>query len=244
MANTNQDFLFGIGDVFLRGNGSGAITPKKVGTLQDLSLNFAGDTATLQTDSRFPVAIAAISMTVTGSFTIGSLQAGMMAEFLFDADKSEGSFIFNENKVTLPSDTPTYTATSFFEDLGVVYANGVILDNVLSSPKEGEYMYDAETGTYTFNAADGGKSVIVRYNSKSVTEGTLYTLTNKKMGSSKSFKLETISYYNGVRTGFILNNCIMTSVDLSKSNTDFAKPAINFSASVDEQDILGYIFVV
>lgn len=251
MAATNANNIsFGIGEVYLLSNKDGVITPKRLFGLQDLSINFSGDTAQLQTDSRFPLAIAATGMTVTGSFTLGSLAYDVLAEFIFNAEKQVGSIKDNEVSITLtkaePTDTTiTYQATDYRQDLGVIYKSGAQLERVENSVTltAGKYKVSDE-GLYTFAAADDSQNVYVRFDSLSTTEGDMWVIKNSKMGLTNSFKIETISYYNGKRQGIILNNCIMTSADISKSNTDFTKPAISFSASVDDNDELGLIFVL
>lgn len=81
---------------------------------------------------------------------------------------SAGYAVLAETAAVPPSPGPyTVTAAQLYgawaQDGGVTYADGAALVKVSAAPAAGEYSVDAETGKYTFAAADAGAAVLLTY---------------------------------------------------------------------------------
>lgn len=235
-------FIFGQGDIYTTPNAKNP-TPIKVATPQSLDLSISGDVATVFGNQSFAKASASTTKEVTGTITLAEFQPEFVSRYLLGATKAQGRHKQVEDIVELTSTgtpaTVSYVAEDFNRDLGVVSRLGVKFTRVASAPAEYEYSLDTTTGTYTFNSAQAGVEVAVRYSQFLENEGTRYILKNSLMGSTPSFRLETVGMFQGKGYGFIFYNCTATSYSQSTTNDGFALPTFEFSASVDENDELG-----
>lgn len=236
------NFIFGAGSMITIPNEANP-TPIPVGTPQGADLSFSGNTATVFGNKRFAVATAGTTIEVTGTINLGEGQFELVSKYLFGATKSVGFTTQHNEKVLLTdsSGTVEYVADDFNKDMGVVSTAGIVYTRVDSSatPIAKQYKVDEDTGTYTFAASEAGNSVIIRFNSVETNEGDTYTLNNTEMGETPSFVFQLTGKFQGKKYLITLNNCTATSFSLSTSNDGFATPSFEFSASVDDNDVLG-----
>lgn len=235
-------FIFGQGDIFTIPNTKNP-TPIKVATPQSLDLSISGDVATVFGNQQFAKASAGTTKEVTGTITFGESQPEFISRYLLSGTKATGRHKQVEDIVDLTAigepATVSYVADNFNRNLGVVSRLGVKFTRVDATPSVYEYSLNEETGTYTFNSAQAGVEVSIRYDQFLESEGTRYIFKNTLMGSTPSFRLETTGLFEGKGYGFIFYNCRATSYSQSTTNDGFALPTLEFSASVDENDELG-----
>lgn len=242
MATRNNNFIFGAGTMVTKPNEENP-TPIVIGTPQGADISFSGNNATVFGNKRFAVATAGTTIEVTGTITLGEGQFDLVSKYLFGAEKTVGFTQQNTNKVLLTATegAVSYVASNFSEDMGVVSTSGIVYDRVASTAtlEAFQYKIDEDTGTYSFASTEAGNTVVIRFNEELETQGTTYTLNNTEMGETPSFLFQLTGKFQGKKYLITLNNCTATSFNLSTSNDGFASPTFEFSASVDENDVLG-----
>ncbi|MEX7543121.1 hypothetical protein AB0862_035890, partial [Acinetobacter baumannii] len=87
---------------------------------------------------------------------------------------------------------------TFVKDLGVTDAKAIPLKRVASAPTTGQYSVDAATGTYTFAAADAGKTVFINFRYSAMVAGAKsITVSNLDMGYTPEFAVDLQRDYKG-----------------------------------------------
>lgn len=103
---------------------------------------------------------------------------------------------------SIPATPGPYTVTvaeaaTFSIDQGVVFAGGAALTKVSANPAAGQYAVDADTGIYTFAAADQGKAVVISYGYNDIpgdlVDAALRTITQRFQARGRDPMLMSIN---------------------------------------------------
>jgi hypothetical protein len=235
--------IFGAGRFFGINNVSNP-TPMRAQVPQDISIDFKLSTKTLVGENKFPVAVAAGDMAVTGKVTLGANQARMFADLMFNVGSSTGTIIEQDKEAaTVPASTPwqvtVANGSTWTTDLGVALAaDGTVYTRVASSPATGQYTV-AAGGIYTFATADAGKNVVISYLYTSSTSGEKLTVVNTLQGPAGAFTGVMVFPYGTDQDVLTLNNCIASDAGIATKQGDYAKPTFGFMAATDSSDTLG-----
>ena len=128
---------------------------------------------------------------------------------------------------------PTGGAT-FFANMGVrLDANGTPMIRVAANPAAGEYTTDG-AGSYTFAAADVGKTIFIDYQTTSATGGKILTLRNMAMGQSPTFRIDLAMRRNGKVLTLTFPKVTSSKLALSTKQEDFLIPELDMSAIADD----------
>lgn len=106
-------------------------------------------------------------------------------------------------ETTIPAAPGPYTVqvtehATFATNLGVLdKTSGAMMTKVSAAPDPGEY--SLSSGTYTFNAADAGHSIAIRYSHDDASTGKTTTGTNQTVGMRAGFALEVYEPIGGTK---------------------------------------------
>src|SRR5690349_13297827 len=207
--------------------------PVRLGTLQDVSVDFAGELKELYGQYQFPVDTARGKTKITGKAKFARISALMFNQVFFGGSTSSGQDIaINDEAGTIPGTPYQITvahAANFVQDLGVrdgVTGEPLVL--VAASPATGQYAV-SNVGVYTFAAADTTKTVLIDY-VYSVTTGQTISGVNQLMGASPRFAAWFSNTYEGKTVTLKLFQCTSTKLTLQTKIDDYTIPEMDFSA--------------
>ncbi|MFZ6871160.1 hypothetical protein ACO0LF_03735 [Undibacterium sp. Di27W] len=128
---------------------------------------------------------------------------------------------------------PTGGAT-FFANLGVRSdANGTPMIRVMASPAAGQYTTDG-AGSYTFAAADVGKTIFIDYQTTNATGGKILTMRNQAMGQTPTFRLDLSMRRGGKVLTQSWPKVTSSKLAMSTKQEDFLIPELDMSAMADD----------
>lgn len=233
-------YFFGTGDLFLSRTDVANAAPIKVGTIQDVSVDFSGDVVELFGGDQFAAAVARGQQKITGKASIGATQSALLAGLYFGADKSAGNTTVSSNEThSVPASSP-YTVTvinsaTFAEDLGVINGTtGDSLDKVASAPASGQY--SVSNGVYTFASGASGADMMLSYAYTVPSTGSNFTVTNQPLGTNPTFSMVLYSRDPKTTTNrayLKLHACVATKLSLPYKQKDFLVQDFEFSASAN-----------
>lgn len=221
-------------------------TPRILGTMQEVSVDFSGSNKELFGQYQFAEAAARGQQKVTCKAKFAKINADTYNDLYFNEEVQPGQTlaIFNKEFVvdkTAFTVAPTFAAnTAFLENLGVMNYAGKTLTRVKDTPGEDEYALDEKTGKYTFNAVLKEKIVYVSYLYQDKKNGSRITINNQLMGEAPTFKAIFNGRFSGKQITLILNACTSSKLSLiSTKLEDFSIPEFDFAAMADDANRVG-----
>lgn len=237
-------YSFGSGQLFAV-QPSGA--PLRFGAVQDVSVDISGDVKMLHGQLQFPLAQARGKSKIEGKFGSGQVDVDAYNTFFFGQTVSAGHVRSVRNEAASVPAASTYTVTAangatFEQDLGVFYAStGEPLRQVASSPTEGQYTVNQETGVYTFSADDASAAVLLNYLYNDATNGRRLDIANTLMGAIPTFQVVLAEQYQGKDLVLKLYACVSDKLSLPFKQDDFMISDISFMAQADAAGRVGFI---
>lgn len=242
-----MQFSFGTGQLFALPVGGGA--PLKFGALQDVSVDFQGDTKELFGQNQFALDVARGKTKITGKAGTGALDADLFNTLFFGGTTSVGQKKAAVNEAaSIPAGPGPYTITvtngaTFYLDLGVVVAaTGVAYRQVATAPATGEYSVSA-AGVYTFAAADEGVAVLITYLYTDATTGKTLQITNNLMGNTPKFQAVLSEVYEGKYVTLVLYSCVSNKLTMPLKQDNYTIPEIDFSAQDPGSGTIGFLSI-
>lgn len=237
-------FMFGAGSMFCIPKVV-VPTPRLLGTMQEVSIDFSGNIKELFGQNQFAAATARGQQKVTGKAKFANINMDTYNDLYFNEAVVTGQnlVVLNEIQVVKAQDhTVTAKQSGFLTDLGLI--NGVTgkpLKRVSgNSPQTGEYALDVASGTYTLNTDMDDKQIQLSYMYNDAVNGKTIIINNQPMGEAPSFMGIFNGRFGGKQMTLILNTCVSSKLSLiSTKLEDFNIPEFDFSASVDEIGKLG-----
>lgn len=230
--------VFGSGNLFFTRTDIANPTPRRVGVLQEVSVEFKFETKKLRGENRFPVDIAQAASDISGKYKLGQINGRLLADIL-GATAATGlkEPVSNEPGTvpTTPFQITVAGAAAFYEDLGVILAaTGQQFERVASAPATGQYSVSA--GVYTFAAADTGKAVLISYNTTKaspVAPETSFTLVNNAMGAAPAFALNLFTLHRSKPLWLKLFAITFSGISMPLKMDDYMLPEGSFEAFAD-----------
>lgn len=240
MTSVNGEQIFSAGRFFGINNVTNP-TPARAYVPQDMSIDFKQATKELYGEKKFPVAIAAGEVSITGKVTMGADQPRLLNDLLVNGSSATGQILEADKEAwTIPSTPYQVTVTNsatWTTDLGVTKTDGTVYTRVASAPATGQYSVAA--GIYTFAAADTTFNMLISYLYTASGTGEKVTITNQAMGPAGAFTAVMCFLYGSGQNVLTLNNAIATDHGVASKIGDFAKPTFGFMAATDSTDTLG-----
>ncbi len=247
--------VFGPGDLFgvplldASGNTITNPTPIKVGAMQSMSIDFAGDLKELYGQNQLPISVARGKVKTSGKFTGAHINAAAVNTLYFGqtvvAGTQTAGHVDNVGSVipgTPYQITPTVPSSgTWAEDFGVIDSNGLPMTRVASSPASGQYSVSA--GAYTFAAADTGQRVFISFRyTVALASAKSITINNLAMGAAPTWKAHMVTSFQGKRALVTLNSVVSTKLQLLATKLDdYNLPEFEFGAFADSANVLGII---
>lgn len=239
-------YMFGTGQIYSTPVGGGA--PMRLGALQDVSVEFSGDTKQLFGQYQFALDVARGKTKIEGKIGSGNIDVAAFNSIFFNGtltNNSERKQAVNE-AATIPGTPYKVTVANgatFYADLGVTFAaTGVALKWVASAPATGQYSVNTTTGEYTFAAADTTLGVIINYIYTAATSGAgTLSITNNLMGSTPKFQLICSQVFNGKQFTMVLYSCVADKLSLPLKQDDYTISEVSYSAQANDSNLIGFI---
>lgn len=239
--------LFGIPNA---GNIVANPTPQQFGILQEVSVEFKGDTKKLYGMYQLPMKAARGKLAVTAKGKIASLDPEFFSQLYFGQPTAAGvqRVVFNEPHAAGASVVPTNVPTS---DLGVICVSAgtsaispgtQLINSGTATPTTGQYKFSG--GDYVFAAADvtAGLTANISYQWNDASHGTTLSLANQLMGFAPSFQSILWNNFGNAMFAIQLNACIMGSISIPTKQEDFWVSDFDMEAFTDASDNLGAIY--
>lgn len=220
-------------------------TPRKFGTLQDVTFDFSYTTKELFGQQNLPVDVRRGEGKFTGKAKLANINGELLNDLFFGQSASTGLILSAIGEAgTVPAASP-YTVTvanaaTFDTDLGMVYAaTGVPFTKVAANPATGEYAL--ANGVYTFAAGDVGVAVLIDYLYTTATGGSRITLSNQFMGTTPTFMGIFTAHVGAKVATMKLNLCTSTKLSFATKLEDYAIPELDISIMADAANNIGVI---
>lgn len=238
-----SQYMFGAGSMFCIPKVA-VPTPRLLGTMQEVSIEFSGNIKELFGQNQFAEATARGQQKVTGKAKFANIKMDTYNDLYFNEAVTAGQNLVALNEIQLvdsTSHTVVAKKSNFMTDLGVVDGlTGKGMKRVAAAPESGEYALDETTGTYTFHTDMGDKQVYMSYMYSDAVNGRTIIINNQPMGDAPSFMGIFNGRFNGREMTLVLNTCISSKLSLVTTKLeDFNIPEFNFSAAVDDLGRLG-----
>jgi hypothetical protein len=237
-------YSFGAGTLIATRQDVAGSTPTNFGTLQNVSVEFSGESKKLFGQKQYPVAVARGQQTITCSAEAANFSANLFNSTFFGGTLASGSTALAVTEAGSIPATTTYTVTvtnsaTWVADEGVTYAaTGLPFTKVATTPTVGEYSVAA--GVYTFAAADASLAVFISYTYTISASGQTLTMTNPLQGINPVFSVvlrQQVTLGGGLKWAMLkLNSCVSSKLTASTKQADFGIPKFDFDAFADASD--------
>lgn len=237
----------GSGRLYVRpigGNEAANPTPLEAFTIQDVTIDVAGDIKELRGQNQFPDDTATTDKKLTGKFGIGRKDLTMFNQIFYaDTISSTGQSVSPNEVHTIPATPYQVTVAppasgTFLVDLGVYYqATNVEFINVPSTPAVGQYSVNTSTGVYTFAAADTTVPVVISYAYTLTGHGATYQVSNQTIGYGPIVELWIVDQYQPlvVSSDNIYNviriySAKVNKITIGNKRADYSIPEVDWAA--------------
>jgi hypothetical protein len=228
------------------GFGSGVLTgvrtdianasPVKFGALQNVDMEFGGETKELYAVNQYPVDTARGKTKVSGKAKVAEIKGHMYNDLFFGLTLNTGStkYAWNEAAVIAATYTVANATSPPIGDQGVF--DSVTGDQYYSSgttaPSVGQYTFDTSTGVYTFASGDVGKHALISYTYASST-GFNIPITNPLMGNTPRFAVTLFQQFENNQVVLVLNACVSTRLTFPTRLDDYVLQDLDFNGFAD-----------
>ena len=219
-------------------------TPFKFGVLQDVSIDITQNLKQLHGQSKFAVDIRQGQAKVTGKAKLAELNGRMINDLFMGESLSAGVLMpAVSEQGTIATNTVTVANSANFDtDLGVIdAATGLPYTKVASAPAAGQYSVTG--GTYNFNTADNGKTVLIDYLYSSATGGNQIAMGGAAIGMTTKFTGIFTGLVDGKGVMLKLNSCVSSKLTMATKKEDYTIPEFDFEAGLDVAGQLGVLSV-
>lgn len=237
-------YMFGTGQLFALPVGGGA--PLRCGALQDVSVEFSGDTKQLFGQYQFALDVARGKTKIEGKIGTANIDVAAYNQLFFNqtvTSNSEMKQVINEAASVPGSSTYTVTAANgatFLLDLGVyLVSTGLPLKQVSGVPGAGEYSVSA-VGVYTFNSAQASAAILLNYMYTAATSGAgTLTINNELMGAAPQFQMLLSQNFKGKQFTLLLYSVVADKLSLPFKQDDYLVSEVSWQAQANAANIVG-----
>ena len=219
-------------------------TPVPFGAMQDVSIDITSSVKELYGLKQFPLAVARGTAKVSGKAKAARITAAFFNQLFGETPASTSVKANYQESLTIANNSATVANNSTFTtDLGVIYgATGLPLTRAAAAAP-GSYAVSAG-GVYTFDPTDVANNAVLKASyafTNNASPNQIITLNNQLLGTQPQFKLILNQNFQGKQLTLTLNRCVGTKLTIATKLEDFTIPEFDFSAMVDDSDVLGTI---
>jgi hypothetical protein len=214
-------------------------TPINFGLVQGVTIDESATIKELFGQNQRAVAIARGTIKTTGKATTARISGLAMASLFYGFVPVAGQLATSFGEVgsgaipTTPFQLTVVNTATFVDDLGVINAaTGLPFTKVAAAPATGQYSVSA-AGTYTFAAADVGKTALFNYTYTIPATGQKFTVTNQLLGTTPTFTCQFYTTYQGNAVSLKINNATSSKFMMASKLEDFVIPEFDFSCFAD-----------
>ena len=215
-------------------------TPVPLGVMRDVSVDISFDVKQLYGQNQFPVAVARGKGKIDCKAKFAQINGQTLNSLFFGQSLATGAVGSYRDLIgsAVPANAP-YTITptipgggAWTVDLGVLDSNAIPMICVATAPATGQY--SVSNGTYTFAAADAGRTVFVSFGyTATSTVAKKSVISNLAMGSAPTFRVDLQHSYSNKGLSLSLYCCMSTKLSIGSKQDDFLIPEMDFSAFAD-----------
>lgn len=238
-----SQFTFGSGSLYAQRTDVANSTPMGFGILQNVSMEFAGNTKPLFGQFQLPVAVARGTIKVSAKAQFARINGRLFNDLFFGVSTVVGRYnTAIEELQTIAAGAATVTnSATFGEDLGVVYTlTGKMLVKVASAPAVGQYSGPA-AGVYTFNVGDNGLGVKISYTynpAGGVLPQQKVTISNPLLGVQPIFQSWFYATFNNQPLTLRFLACVASKLSFGTKLEDWMIPEFDFECFTDASNNL------
>jgi hypothetical protein len=232
-----MQFGFGSGVMFAVRKDIANATPVRFGAMQEVSIDFAGETKMLYSQSQYPIDVARGKVKISGKCKVAQISAAIFNTIYFGGTLQAGQTLISYNEpITIAGTNTAAFSADFLDDLGPVLqtatsgSNSEAMTFTAGSPGAGQYSNAG--GVYSFSSADVGKLAWLNYSYTS-TAGLTVIGGNPFMGNTPAFQAEFSDSFEGGNITLKLYRCVGTSLSLPTKLDDFYVSDFSFDAFAD-----------
>jgi hypothetical protein len=175
------------------------------------------------------------SQTVTGKFEVTEFSAQLFSAASRGSTVSAGGKIGGVHTGVIPTTpfqiTPSVSGGTFAEALVVVdLTAGKRMTRGATATGAGVYSVNETTGVYTFNTADAGHTVLIRYRYTSTTAGQTTEIAAVAASASAKFELYGINLTAGFQSGFYVPYARIPGFSVSLKPDGWSASSLEFRA--------------
>lgn len=235
---------FGFGSGILTGTRTDIVggAPIRFGALQNVDIEFSGETKELYATNQYPIDTARGKTKVSGKAKVAEIKGHMYNDLFFGLTLNTGStrYAWNESTTVASTYTVANAADPPLTDQGVFYgSNGNQLYPVTTTPTTGQYEFNASTGVYTWAAGDSGQQVLISYTYTSASVGYNIPITNPLMGNTPRFSVTLFQQFENNQIVLKLNACVSTRLTFPTRIDDYVLQDLDFGAFADAAGNVG-----
>jgi len=243
-----MEFGFGSGVLTgVRTDAGGGLTPIRFGALQNVDIEFSGDTKELFATNQYPIDTARGKTKITGKAKVAEIKARMFNDLFFGqtlVTTTSLKYAWNESTAlsggtAAASYTVANSGSTPLVDQGVFLgSNGNQLIAVSTAPSLGQYTFNQSTGVYNFGALPAPSGVLVNYY-YTAAGGNSIALGNPLMGNTPRFKATFFQQFEDNQVVLILNACVSNRLTFPTRIDDYVIEDLDFSAFADASGAVG-----
>ena len=236
--------MWGIPTLTIAGAAVAVPTPVPFGAMQDVSIDISSSVKELFGLKQFPLAVARGTAKVNGKAKAARITAAFFNQLFGETPTQAGEVnVKYQESLTIAANNATVGNNATFGlDLGVIYAaTGLPLARGAAAAAG---IYSCNNGVYSFDPADVANNAVLKASytyTKNASPGQLITLNNQLLGNQPQFKIVLNQSFQGKNLTLTLNRCVGTKLTIATKLEDFTIPEFDFSAMVDDSDVLGTI---
>jgi hypothetical protein len=233
-----MQFGFGSGVMFARRNDLANQTPMQFGAMQDVSIDFSGDTKMLYSQSQYPIDVARGKVKISGKAKVAQISALLFNTIYWGATLQAGQLLVAYNElITVAGTNVAANAATFVDDLGATQAAGTSGSNesyfvFVPGPPGFSGEYTVTNGVYSFAGANFGQLAYLNYSYLS-PGGLAVAGGNPFMGNTPYFSAEFSNTFEGGNITLKLYRCVGTSLSIPTKLDDFYISDFAFDAFAD-----------
>lgn len=240
--------FFGIGSITAIPSGA-TPTPVDVAVIRGATVEFKSTTKPLKGSLLSAIDAATTDVSITGKIQAADFSASMVSLVLPGTTSATGRRKMTTHPapgaaaVTIPTTpfqvTVTQSAT-WVTDFGVVnLTTGKTMTRGATATATG--VYSVAAGVYTFNTADTGSTILIRYAYTDAASGSTITATNQAVGATTGFALHLFDPPGGTKeAGIYLPAVRFSNLSLGMKTDDWSESGLDFEAYADATGNLFY----
>lgn len=183
---------------------------------------------------------------IEGSLSLKSFTGSLLAAVTRGVTVAPGGKLgFSQTSVipTTPFEITVTEGATFADDLGVIdLTAGKAMTAAATATGAGVYAVNASTGTYTFNTADAGHSILINYRATKATTGVTSAIASSAASSTAYFGLHCYAASAAKPWGIYIPQARLPGLSAKFSKGGWSDTTMRFKAIKDSTNQFAYVY--